>query len=381
MNKKILIFGPISNFGGRELEVGFLAKILSKNYIVDICSTGRITEQSQVYNFDSNQKTTTINKLVCKNYFWIKFFSIIGYLINGGKGNLYDFSSNFISHKYLNFKRRQAEIIDKLVVDYDLVLICGQFTSQYVSELVNVAKNNNIKIVFRTTGTIGNTNFDFINKIDLLIYHSVINSNRINNSNYAIIDQCAYSENTLLKIPISTKKISNFLVLSRLSPEKGIIQVIEFFILTRDIGDKLFISGNGSLEFYLIEKYKNLAYIIFTGFIHINELASLMIKIDCLIIPSPEESGPLVGVESMCAGKVIISTNVGAMSERLCSTANDFWYSFGDLDSFKKVYIKVKSLRCNEIESISHSLRTNYIKNYSNESIGNQYLKQINELL
>ncbi len=380
MKKKILIFGPISDFGGRELEVGFLAKVLSKNYVVDICSTGKITRKSQVFNFNSNQKTTTINELLCNRYFSLYFFSIINYLKNNKKGNLFDYPNNYIANKYLNFKIKGLETLKNLVVDYDLIIICGQFTSQYVSEVVNQAKSYNIKVVFRTTGTISNINFDFLNKIDLLIYHSIANSMKLDIKNFAIIDQCAYSENKLLKIPLSTKKVTNFLVLSRISSEKGIKQIIDFFILTRTINDKLFIAGNGILELVLIEEYRNFEFIIFKGFVEFNELHSLMNEIDCLIIPSPEESGPLVGVEAMCAGKIIISTYVGAMNERLFNTKNNFWYIFGDLDSFKNVFYKVKRLNSIEIQLISYSLRCNYVQNYSIESIGNQYLNKINDM-
>jgi glycosyltransferase involved in cell wall biosynthesis len=381
MKKKILIFGPISDFGGRELEVGFLAKIFSQKYNVDICSTGRISCSSQVFTFNPNQKVITVNKLICRRYFYIKFFSIIGWLKNSVKGNLFDYASNKITNKFFNFKTKALQVIKDLVVDYDLIIICGQFSSQYISELVHSAKKCKVKVIFRTTGTIINTGYNFLSEIDLLIFHSIGNSKAISTSNFSIIDQCAFLEKKLLKIPLSTKVVTNFLVVSRISPEKGIQQIIEFFISTRTVNDKLYIAGNGILEDALTAEYKGFEFIIFTGFVDSSALYSLINKMDCIIIPSPAESGPLVGVESMCAGKIIISTPVGAMNERLFNTTNNFWYDYGDLDSFRKVFIRVKKLKAKEIEVISNSLRINYLKYYSIESISSQYLGAVNFFL
>ena len=50
----MLIIGPIGDFGGRELEAGFIANSLSDNYDVEICSIGNITKNSQVYETFKN---------------------------------------------------------------------------------------------------------------------------------------------------------------------------------------------------------------------------------------------------------------------------------------------------------------------------------------
>jgi hypothetical protein len=53
MKKNILIIGPFSDFGGRELETSFIGDVLSETFNVTICSTGYFSDKSQLYNFEN----------------------------------------------------------------------------------------------------------------------------------------------------------------------------------------------------------------------------------------------------------------------------------------------------------------------------------------
>ncbi|MHB1105156.1 MAG: hypothetical protein ACYCZ2_02235 [Lutibacter sp.] len=94
-------------------------------------------------------------------------------------------------------------------------------------------KSKNKKVLFRTKGAISFANYNFINSVDCFIHHSVSNASRIQkdkNHSYVFIDQCAYNEKELLEIPISQKSINNFLILSQLSPDKEIEEIITYFL-------------------------------------------------------------------------------------------------------------------------------------------------------
>jgi hypothetical protein len=67
--QKILIIGPFSDFGGRELETGFIANSFSKNFDVSVCSTSIPTSKSQIFNFNPNIKSSNISNLLYKSNF------------------------------------------------------------------------------------------------------------------------------------------------------------------------------------------------------------------------------------------------------------------------------------------------------------------------
>lgn len=380
--KKVLFFGPLEDFGGRELETAFIAHIISKKYIVDICSSTSFTMKSQIYNFDKKQHAFSLNSLLIENYLSIKLFASISYWKNRSNKNRSFFAKNYISKHYLDYKKKIKEQLELLIPKYDLIFICSQLSSNYIDDIVKITNSNNIKVILRTTGTINYIKYSYLKNIDCFVHHSNSNASKlILKSNFEIIDQCAFNETDLLKVQISKNEIKNFLVLSRLSPEKGIEQAIEYFLKCNDKTSKLYIAGSGELENYLKNTYKDQTAIVFLGFIDSNNFQDLFNKIDCLIIPSCEESGPLVGIEAMCAGKIIISTRVGAMSERLNKTLNNFWYDFNNFNSFEKTFVKVKSLKTNEIEIISKNLRTHYLENYALKIIENKYLNLIEKNL
>ena len=382
--KKILIIGPIGDFGGRELECGFMASALSSKYDVDICTTGSLSSKSQVFNFNKKQKVFSLNELICQQNIIIKLLAILSYVKNNCRGIWTSYANNNIAKQKFHYNKKILFIIEKLVKQYDIIFICAQLSSTLMNEIVNYSTKNNKKILFRTTGTINAGNFNYIKNVDLFIHHSQANAGNLEKftkHNYSIIDQCGFNEQDLLNVIPSKKKIQNFLILGRLSPEKGIEKLISFFLEVCSQIDTLYIVGNGPLEDYFKNKYKEFSNIQFKGFVDRQHLSELFNLVDCLIICSPEESGPLVGVEAMAAGKIIISTKVGAMTERLNDTLNKFWFDYNDLQSFKIAFQSLKVLDEDKIKSVSKSLREKYLKEYSLDEIKKKYLVIVNESL
>ncbi|WP_418263874.1 glycosyltransferase family 4 protein [Flavobacterium faecale] len=383
MKKRILVFGPIGDYGGRELEVGFIAETLAIKYEVDVCSSGTFTTKSQLFKFNKNQKSFSLNNLLCDCFLIIKLLSIISYLKNYRKGEVIsNFANNSLAKKYFGYNEKRIRILRKLVTEYDLIFICAQLSSNLMNEIIRISRENNKKVLFRTTGEIKGSNFSFIKDVDCYVHHSMSNANKLADTKfYEIIDQSAFEEYNLLSIPFSESEIKKFLILSRLSTEKGIEQVIGYFLKVSSKSDILYIAGDGVLKKQLEDKYKDYLNIIFIGFVKSSDISNLFQTIDCLIIGSSEESGPLVGIESMCAGKIIISTKVGAMQERLENTLNDYFYNYDDFESFKEVFFKVKSLNISQVRTISLNLKENYRKKYSQNIVRKKYIDLVNKIL
>lgn len=375
--KKILVISPIQEFGGRELETGFISSILDEKYDVKVLSTSGFYVNSQVKTFGNNFYYTSINEELFREKniirFVLKFVCFFFKKIS--------FSSNSLSNpffkKKFNIESKKAKYLEKEIPKYDLIIICAQIFSNYLEKIIDTCYTKNIPVVFRTTGTIyediKKLKFKWISKVNLFIHNSERNARQLflfEKVEYRVIDQCAFIEKDLLALPIEYKG-GNFFVLSRLSPEKQVDKVIKAFKEICDESDFLYIFGSGPEMNTLKMLAKDNKNIIFKGHISHKEVVKAFSYNDCLIISSLEEAGPLTGVEAMAAAKLIISTKVGAMPERLIDY--QFWYD-GSQKELSERMRAVKALPYNEIIKIERKLRENYLKSYSVKSISQQYL-------
>ncbi|WP_425639518.1 glycosyltransferase family 4 protein [Algoriphagus yeomjeoni] len=181
---------------------------------------------------------------------------------------------------------------------------------------------------------------------------------------FHFIDQTAIQEKKLLSIPIRPQcKI--FAMIGLFMEVKQVEQVIETFIEFPDL--KLLLFGKGELESsysQLIETNK-LDNVELRGFFPADEMDKMFQEFDALIINSSEETGPMTGVEAMAAGKLIISSSVGAMPGRLDNTK----FITGKSNTLSSVLTEIGELSTEDISAEKHRLRKKYLKNCSNEAI------------
>lgn len=382
IRKKILIFGPIGNFGGRELEVGFIADSLSVKYDVAVCSSSTLTDNSQIFDFNKNLNAFSVNDLLCKRFYSINILSLVSYWRNKKQGVKNSYANNGISKKYFNYNTKRLTVIRELLPQYELLFICAQLTTALISELIQIAKENNIKVVFRTTGAIGFSDYDFIDSVDCFIHHSVINASRIQEDKkhaYVIIDQCAYNEKDLLKIPLVKNRVKTFLTLGRLVKEKNIDVVIKAFQRIKEEGDVLYVVGEGKELDSLKKIANNDKDIIFTGFIDNADLHRYFLLAECVIISHyHSETGPLTGIEAMAASRLIISAKTGAMQERL--PFSPYWHN-NSVDDLINEMLLMKALVPEEGLLLSQNIRARYFEKYSIKRISEEYLSTVDNIL
>lgn len=386
--KKILLISPIGDFGGRELEVGFIANALSNEYNVNICSTAYFTHKSQVFDFVAKNKVFSLAKTVVDKYLFIKLVALVAYVRFGFKFSISYFFNNKINKKYGDVALKTTHVLEELIVENDVIIICAQLSSNYIKKTIDFAYLKNIPVLFRTTGTIDDdcsdyfeTKLNWLKKVTTFIHHSNVNAMKLSslqNYKYELIDQCAYNEKELIVSSNKESKISNFFVLSRLSKEKQVGRVIKAFNSINESTDYLHIYGTGPELVFLKQLAKNNRNIVFYGHISHAQSHELFYKYDCLIISSSEEAGPLTGVEAMAGGVPLISTKVGAMPERLLSY--DFWYD-GSQEQLEIMMRKIKELSVSEVTSISKAVRERYEKEYSIEAIKVKYRNLVGKTL
>lgn len=383
MKKKILFFGPIGDFGGRDIEVNIIAKAIEDDYEVAVFSTIYISENSYAIQgldigFNSFEKEMYKSNLV------LRIFAYLFCLKNKNSKQPYAYIKNDISSLFFDFEKARKKILADVLVNVDAVIACVQPTSSYLEDAIEICHKHNKPFFIRTTGTIREmdvNSFQFLKKVSCFIHHSESNAHNLNKQlalPYVIIDQCAQSEQKLLDLPLNENQ-DVYGYLGRLSTEKGILELIGFFKNVTE--GKLLIAGDGPLKNEVesaINQHNRIAYL---GQSDPNELDAFFQKINTLIIPSFEESGPLVGLEAMAAGKIILSTDVGAMKERLIDTGNNFWFDNENRQTFLDGLGKIKNLTDEEFKAMATNNREKYLDEYQFTSIRRKYLDCLKKYL
>ena len=377
MKKSVLIVGPISDFGGREVEAKIIASALISNYKVSVLSTIKMTSNSVALLDDFNFHWNTIDKIISKN----TLVSIVNQLCKkyySIQEPAYCLTKNKVNKIYIDFQKLYLKILEKQVQKNDYVIFLGEVDSKWLDDLTFFCKKNKKKIVLRTTGTVLNfpKETNFLKKIDKVLVHSSSNSVKLKENsitNIAIIDQTTLNEEKLLELSIDTNKTNLvYGYLGRYSAEKGILELLNIF---SKVDNKLIIAGSGCLineVDTIVAESNNIENL---GEIAADQIHSFFDKIDILIIPSLQEAGPLVGVEAMAAGKIIISTKVGAMEERLLESKNQFWFDVEAEKTLINLIHEISQLSSEELNNIRKDNRRVYLKKYSIKSISSYYVK------
>lgn len=381
IKKKILIVGPFVDFGGREIEVRNIIVSLSQKYDLKLISTGPMSKKSvAIHGLDT--PWTTIYKEIYNSNFFLKGISFINKKWNKSNLPSYFLVSNKISNAFFKIGKKTVPILKKEIDSVDVVLFCGTLTSGFLNDILDYCLELNKPFVMRTTGKI-----EFIpeemkgslRQISVVLVHSASNALALKEvmvTNVKIVDQTTLVEKSLLELPIKKSDKLTFGFIGRFSIEKGILELLKTF---KSLNSNLIIAGCGPLLPEVMPLVsKNIVYI---GEIDADLIVSFYDKIDVLVLPSLEEAGPLVGIEAMASGKLILSTQVGAMPDRLKDTKNAFWFDLEKEKSLEEAVIKIENLDKEEVVAIREELRERYITNYSINRISKMYLEIIDEVL
>lgn len=373
--KKIVIFGPIQDFGGREVEVNIIAKALENNFDVAILSSSNITENSFALKDLKDVSWNCLSKTLYSNNILLKLLASFSKLLSKGKNPGYFYCNNSFAKKVFNFKVLQRQVIEKEIKTADLVLCCAQLTTQFLPEIVQFCKKNSIPCLVRTTGTIrefDSNQFAFLKDVTTFIHHSERNAKKLNdqiNLPYVVIDQCANYEEGLLNLPITVGKSLRFGYLGRLSEEKGILPLAQFFSKNNY---SFKIAGDGPQKENILKVIENNTNCEYLGQFKNEQIVNFFSQIDVLVIPSLEESGPLVGLEAMAAGKIIISTDVGAMKERF-EGLNGYWFDIKKMQSLEVSLNEIEGLSKDNLEKQMCNNRQRYLIDYKVSKISEKY--------
>lgn len=170
-------------------------------------------------------------------------------------------------------------------------------------------------------------------------------------------------------------KSNYFLCASRISPEKGIDQVIKAFSILKQKENhyKLLIAGSGDNKYInklkiLTQQLKCEKDIIFLGFI--NDIKSYMLKAKALIVASHNEGFGRMTAEACFCGCIVIGRNTAGTQEILNETGG---FLFNNINELSNAMNAVIHLPIKEYEFIAHLAQNKAIKLYSIEN----YIDQV----
>lgn len=180
---------------------------------------------------------------------------------------------------------------------------------------------------------------DVLNVVSLLVVNAnviknnFIDSRQVQSSKIHVLYNCisenitkGNSETFLQKYHLKSDKTIQIGYIGRLEEMKGIYDLLEAFSIVAKIVPqiKLILVGkvcNPEKINQIIQKFKLQEQIVLTGF-YDGSIADALAAIDIFVFPSWWEGFPYSILEAMSAGKIIISTNVGGISEAITDQQN-----------------------------------------------------------
>ncbi|MEL0644497.1 glycosyltransferase [Olleya sp. Ti.3.14] len=375
--KNILIIGPISESGGREINSIFFLEQFEKKYHTSAFSTIPVSSFSIVDEYLGDKKMNSFERIALKNFFIKRFAQIIKWKNKLQIENLF-LVKNKISKLFFDFDKLYGQILKKEISNKDIVFYSGLLTDKWLHLIVELCHQNNIKLIIRVTGSLKNeTKYSNIVKVDKIVVHSLENFEILKNegfSNVKCIEQSSSLETELLQLNMSFQQPLKFGYLGRMSHEKGLGIIVDSFKKNKL---ELRIAGSGPLNKEVVNITNNYPLIKKENFIPYKNVPEFLNKIDVLLILSKHEGGPLVGVEAMAAGKIVLSTKVGAMAQRLNFVDKDLFVNGQSEVELTNAIHSLLQKNESEIYALKNKMREYYVNNASSEVVMNKYFQFI----
>jgi glycosyltransferase involved in cell wall biosynthesis len=143
--------------------------------------------------------------------------------------------------------------------------------------------------------------------------------------------------------------LGRILFVGRITPIKGIENLIESVAIIINKGYDVHARIVGPFEDLsykkelvdLSRKLNVLKYIDFVGELYEEHLKEEYSKCSVFVLPSFDESNPIVLLEAMAAGKIIVATNVGGIPYLIKNNINGFLVDYGDNQKMAETIIEV----------------------------------------
>lgn len=170
------------------------------------------------------------------------------------------------------------------------------------------------------------------------------------------------------------KPASNFLYLSNLIKEKGYQDLISVFHSDELKKINLILAGaihtDKDKNFLAEHQAQNINYL---GSVFGEKKLSIFESSDCFILPSYNEGQPISILEAISRGIIVVATDVGCVRDMLPDNY-PFLFKPGDKTQLSQHIKTISELEVTELNELSCSLYTKYMKSFSKAQFKNNVL-------
>lgn len=172
--------------------------------------------------------------------------------------------------------------------------------------------------------------------------------------------------------------------IGRLAEEKGQAFLIDTLAKLNDGRMKVLMVGTGPLLQRLksqVNGYKLDDKVIFTGLR--KDVPGILDLTDILVLPSKREALPIILLEAMAAGVIVVATKVGGTPEVIQDSVNGFLVEYGDVEGLKNRLISILKMENGEskIEEIRLAAKKTVEEKFSLKKMIEKHEKIYDELI
>ncbi|EET2439319.1 TPA: glycosyltransferase family 4 protein [Escherichia coli] len=320
MFEKILFVNESPVYGGHEeMFLRHINEIAKKrhlylNIVVNVKNKRLIDEVDNLAKINSN-----INLNVFRHRFWgLPLRPITNFLC------VKDFC--WLLKTFVSFKPEKIILIQGTIEIGGLSLLAARISGKYTSTYLPITKKSKeIGVVFGCVR-------DFINKhVYYQLPHEIITISEFNKeeliNNFAVDDYRIKVVKNFIDTPSypvqkgSEEENNILLIIGRIDLNQKRQDLFLDYFVKSELSDffEVHIIGDGSDEVSqtVRNKYNGMHNVYFCGWLSSNDVVQRLAQCRCVIIPSKFEGVPLVMIEAIKLGKIVIASNVDGMKEYL----------------------------------------------------------------
>ncbi|EOT8833004.1 glycosyltransferase family 4 protein [Escherichia fergusonii] len=320
MFEKILFVNESPVYGGHEeMFLRHINEIAKKrhlylNIVVNVKNKRLIDEVDNLAKINSN-----INLNVFRHRFWgLPLRPITNFLC------VKDFC--WLLKTFVSFKPEKIILIQGTIEIGGLSLLAARISGKYTSTYLPITKKS------KDIGVAFGSMRDFINKhFYYQLPHEIITISEFNKeeliNNFAVDDYRIKVVKNFIDAPSypvqkgSEEENNILLIIGRIDLNQKRQDLFLDFFVKSELSDffEVHIIGDGSDEVSqtVRNKYNGMHNVYFCGWLSSNDVVQRLAQCRCVIIPSKFEGVPLVMIEAIKLGKIVIASNVDGMKEYL----------------------------------------------------------------
>ena len=320
MFEKILFINESPVYGGHEeMFLRHINEIAKKrhlylNIVVNVKNKRLIDEVDNLAKINSN-----INLNVFRHRFWgLPLRPITNFLC------VKDFC--WLLKTFVSFKPEKIILIQGTIEIGGLSLLAARISGKYTSTYLPITKKS------KDIGVAFGSMRDFINKhFYYQLPHEIMTISEFNKeeliNNFAVDDYRIKVVKNFIDAPSypvqkgSEEENNILLIIGRIDLNQKRQDLFLDFFVKSELSDffEVHIIGDGSDEVSqtVRNKYNGMHNVYFCGWLSSNDVVQRLAQCRCVIIPSKFEGVPLVMIEAIKLGKIVIASNVDGMKEYL----------------------------------------------------------------